>query len=167
VDWAQAKNYCEWAGGRLPTEAEWERAAKGLTQRHFPWGDECAKSWNNEFCTGEEWTAETAKANCDEECCNDGFAKTSPVDQFPSGKSPDGLYDMAGNLWEWTSDWWLREYTADAVSNPTGPADGEYRIRRGAHWGDHCNRLRATYRASYLPDIRYNSIGFRCASLAP
>jgi len=166
VDWAQAKNYCEWAGGRLPTEAEWERAAKGLTQRHFPWGDECPTSWAG-FCTGVEWTAATARTNCNDMDCKDGFVYTSPVDQFPSGKSPEGLYDMEGNLSEWCSDWCCRAYTSAAEINPKGPPSGQSRVVRGAHWGDHCNRLRATYRASYLPDIRYNSIGFRCASLAP
>jgi sulfatase modifying factor 1 len=166
VDWLQAKSYCEWAEGRLPTEAEWERAAKGTTHRRFPWGDECPSSWNK-VCTGAEWTETTAKANCNESYCKDGFEYTSPVDQFPSGKSPDGLYDMAGNLWEWTSDWWRREYTSAAVTNPTGPETGQTRVMRGTNWGSYGNTLRAAYRNNSHPYYRYSYIGLRCASSVP
>jgi len=166
VDWEQAKAYCEWAGGRLPTEAEWERAAKGTTHRRFPWGNECPASWND-VCTEVEWTPTTARANCYDSNCNDGFDSTSPVDQFPSGKSPDGLYDMTGNLWEWTSDWWYRSYTSAAVTNPTEPASGQDRDIRGGGWGTYGSRLRVAYRANERPDHRSSVIGLRCASSVP
>ncbi|MGI5828823.1 MAG: formylglycine-generating enzyme family protein [Bradymonadia bacterium] len=167
VDWLQAKSYCEWAEGRLPTEAEWERAAKGTTHRRFPWGDECPKSWSSQYCTGAEWSASTAKANCDESYCNDGFAKTSPVDQFPLGKSPDGLYDMAGNLREWVSDWSRREYKSAAVSNPTGPESGKFRVQRGGYWREYGIWLRVAHRHEGEPDYRTSDMGFRCVSLVP
>ncbi|MFA5624331.1 MAG: SUMF1/EgtB/PvdO family nonheme iron enzyme [Bradymonadales bacterium] len=169
VTWEQATSYCEWARGRLPTEAEWERAAKGESHRRFPWGDECPRSWNTEICSGAEWTEETAKANCYEERCHDGFEYTSPVNQFPSGMSPDGLYDMAGNLWEWTSDWSMRKYTEDSVTNPTGSADdAEKRVVRGGAWGARDKSyLRTVYRATSPSSYIYpNTIGFRCASSA-
>jgi formylglycine-generating enzyme required for sulfatase activity len=166
VDWDRAKTYCEWAGGRLPTEAEWERAAKGTTHRRYPWGDECPESWDA-VCTGAEWMATTAKVNCAESYCNDGFSVISPVDQFPSGKSPDGLYDMVGNVWEWCSDWTRREYTSAGVINPMGPETGEDRVIRGGSLGSNGNHLRAVYRNDYPYYRGHNTIGFRCVSSAP
>ena len=165
VDWDQSSSYCLWVGGRLPTEAEWERAAKGETQRLFPWGDDCPSSWHSS-CSGAAWTPETAKANCSESICNDGFAATSPVGSFPLGVSPDGLHDMAGNVWEWTSDGWQRVYTSDSVTNPTGPSSGEGRVFRGGSWtryGYGGTYLRAAYRDFNIPGFRHEGVGFRCA----
>jgi len=163
VDWRQASAYCAWAGGRLPTEAEWERAAKGETHRRFPWGDNCLSSWNSTYCWGAAWTDETANANCREGDCNDGYAATSPVGAFPAGVSPDGLHDMAGNVWEWTSDWWVRTYTSAPVTNPVGPAGGTGYVIRGGAWDSGGGDLRAAVRDYSTPSNRYHGIGFRCA----
>ena len=149
VTWYGAAAYCEWAGARLPTEAEWEYAARGPEGRVFPWGDEFDCTLCNSWAEG-----------CD------GYARTSPVGSFPGGASWCGALDMMGNVWEWVADWYGADYYANSPSrNPTGPSSGVYRVLRGGSWytGPHATNLPRAYRNNDLPNLSYGYVGFRCA----
>lgn len=154
VNWQQAADYCAWAGGRLPTEAEWEYAARGPESHIFPWG--------NMF--------DGARLNyCDAGCASgvidtrvdDGYPDTAPVGSFPDGVSWCGAQDMAGNVREWVSDWFGR-YPAEAQSNPTGPLTGESRIPKGGCWLDRPDDVRSANRGENTPDYTRHKVGFRC-----
>jgi formylglycine-generating enzyme required for sulfatase activity len=147
IPWDDAVNYCEWVGGRLPTEAEWEYAARGPEGHIFPWG--------NEFdCEGGNFWE-----NCSR--CEDGYAKPAPVGSFPSGISWSGALDLAGNVWEWVLD----EYDEDTIhyqSSLPPTIDGGLRIIRGGSWGYCPAYVRATYRYVVEPEADYLAVGFRC-----
>jgi sulfatase modifying factor 1 len=159
VSVTDAAAYAAWAGKRLPTEAEWECAARGgLESASYPWGDELtpAGRWRCNIWQGDFPTTNTRE---------DGYAGTAPVDAFePNGY---GLHQMAGNVWEWTADRWTTDHNPEPATDPTGPATGEIHVRRGGSYLCHdsyCNRYRVAARdRSHRADTTAN-IGFRCAT---
>jgi eukaryotic-like serine/threonine-protein kinase len=142
IDWDQASAYAAWVNGRLPTEAEWEKAARGTDARPYPWGDQLP----------------------DEQLLNYDFIKrtTMPVGSYPAGASPYGVLDMAGNVEEWVADWYADNYDGQAPrQNPSGPASGVMRVLRGGSFNSNRAGVRTSARDRQLPNTDFASLGFR------
>ncbi len=157
VDWYMAKSYCEWRGAQLPSEAQWEKAARGENGQMYPWGNTFDGTRVN-FCD----------KNCPEGIADmnfdDGYVDTSPTGSYENGKSPYGVYDLAGNVWEWVADWYSeRYYENSSLSNPLGPELGEDRVLRGGAANYYFSFTRSSARYSHKPVNSYSYVGFRCA----
>ena len=148
ITWEEAAAVCEGLGGRLPTEAEWENGARaGADGAVFPWGSAFERRWAN--AVGRAGRV-------------DPWQYTAPVGSFPPNGY--GLYDMSGNVWEWTADWYAPHYPAGTARDPRGPASGSRRVIRGGSWDSTAPRMRTSIRHALPPEGRYNLfVGVRCA----
>jgi formylglycine-generating enzyme required for sulfatase activity len=165
VNWYDAAAFCQWRGARLPSEAEWEKASSFDTEQsiklRYPWGDAFDGEKLN-FCD----------TNCADEAANgrfnDGYRDTAPVGSYANGRSPLGIYDMAGNVMEWVADWYnSRTYQTAPDTNPLGPPEGEFKAIRGGSWLSTADELTTTTRSSFDPTVSRTNLGFRCASAIP
>jgi formylglycine-generating enzyme required for sulfatase activity len=160
VSWNDAAAYAAWAGKSLPTEAQWEYAARGgLVQKLYPWGDELTPGGKH-LCN--IWQGEFPRIDTAE----DGFAGACPVDSFPPNAF--GLYSITGNVWEWCADWFNTAFDDKPQRNPAGPLHGDAKVMKGGSFlchASYCNRYRVAARTSNTPDSAASNIGFRCAGV--
>ena len=149
VDWSDADAYCRWKGKRLPTEAEWEKSARGTDGRLYPWGNQVASKDLANFALGARFSYSQV---------------LMPVQSYEQGKSPYGLYQMAGNVGEWVQDWYgTNYYEISPERNPQGPEQGQFKVLRGGSWSDLPKYLLTYGRFKLPPETRNSYTGFRCA----